>query len=205
MSTSNTRLSLAVLAVVQVLCFVGFQIAPAMSQNYQQPAVPVQPVPNSYGYANVQSEAQQPVGEGGTQYRLPARAANAAPFTWPAPSPSDLVVTTGPTVEGYKITHYRGLVEGVAVKEPTGMQDLAASLQGMFAGGQIDAYGQTCEQSRVQAYNNLMRRARGMGANAVIAVRFDNESISMGKGNFATAVVCYGTAVVIEPVQGTVK
>ena len=81
------------------------------------------------------------------------------------------------------------------------MQDFAASLQGMFGGGQIDAYGQSCEQARVQAYNNLMRRAKGMGANAVIAVRFDNESLSMGKGDFANAVVCYGTAVVIEPIK----
>jgi uncharacterized protein YbjQ (UPF0145 family) len=205
MSTNNTRLSVAVSAVIQALWFAGFQLSPVFSQTYQQPAVPAQPVPNAYGYSNVQSRAQQPVVENGMQYRLPPRAANAAPFTWPAPTASDLVVTTGPTVEGFKITQYRGLVEGVAVKEPTGMQDLAASLQGMFAGGQIDAYGQTVEQSRVQAYNNLMRRARGMGANAVIAVRFDNESMSMGKGDFATAVVCYGTAVVIEPIQTAVR
>ena len=205
MSTNNTRLTGAVLAVIQSLLFAGFQISPVLAQAYQQPAVPVQPVPNAYGYPNVQGAAPQPAAESGMQYRLPARTANAAPFTWPAPSPSDLVVTTGPNVEGYKITHYRGLVEGVSVKEPTGMQDLTASLQGMFAGGQIDAYGQTCEQSRVQAYNNLMRRARGMGANAVIAVRFDNETFSMEKGNFATAVVCYGTAVVIEPIQAGAK
>jgi uncharacterized protein YbjQ (UPF0145 family) len=161
---------------VIVLCSLAIQLAPAGAQQ-----------------ASVEKEK-------GSTYQLPARTASKAPFKWPAPTASDLVVTTAGSVEGFKVVAYRGLVEGVAVREPSGTQDLAAQLQGMFGAGSIDAYGQMCEQGRVQAYNNLMQRARGMGANAVVGVRFDNENLFIDREHSATAVVCYGTAVVIEPV-----
>ena len=52
-----------------------------------------------------------------------------------------------------------------------------------------------CEQGRQQAYDALMAHARQIGANAVIGFRYDASEVVAG----ATEVLCYGTAVVIEP------
>jgi uncharacterized protein YbjQ (UPF0145 family) len=191
----NNAAQYAVSTCSALLLLLALQSTPGKSQPYQQPLPQTQPARMPYQQTAIPEQA----GETAMQYQMPKHTPGAAPFAWPAPTQTDLVITTGSSVEGFKVTAYRGLVEGVSVKEPTGIQDLAANLQGMFGGGQISAYGQNCEEARVQAYNNMMRRAHGMGANAVIGVRFDNESMSMGKDNFATAVVCYGTAVVIAP------
>lgn len=177
---------------------------PASAQPNQQPVVLAQAQPSAYGEGIGQAmnqAADQATAARSSQYRLTPKSTNGAPFKWPAPTPSDLVVTTAPTVEGFRIVAYRGLVEGVSVKEPSGVQDFAASMQSMFSGGQIDAFGQMCEEGRVQAYNTLMNRAKGMGANAVIGVHFDSEQMTIDKEHTATAVVCYGTAVVIEPIS----
>lgn len=186
-------------ALIMSAAALGLQIAPAPAQQAQQwqRQAAVQ-----YPYATnpaAQPAAQPAASEPGIHYGVQKRTTTSPPFRWPAPTPSDIIVTTGDSVDGFKITAYRGLVEGVAVREPTGIQDLAAGLQGMFGGGDIEAYGQMCEQARVQAYNNLMNRARGMGANAVVAARFDNERMTVDREHAATAVVCYGTAVVIVP------
>ena len=178
---------------------------PALAQPNQQPVFLAQAQPSAYsegiGQAMNQAADQSTGSARTSQYRLTPKSTKGAPFNWPAPTPSDLVVTTAPTVEGFRIVAYRGLVEGVSVKEPSGVQDLAASMQSMFSGGQIDAFGQMCEEGRVQAYNTLMNRAKGMGANAVIGVHFDSEEMTIDKEHTATAVVCYGTAVVIEPIS----
>jgi uncharacterized protein YbjQ (UPF0145 family) len=203
MDKSRKLQNFALVTGIGCSVFLAFHAGSVSGQPYQQ-QVPAQAAPGQYEYMAGQAAPLPARSAVPIQYRLPLPRKGAA-FEWPAPTSSDLVVTTSPSVDGFKITHYRGLVEGVAVREPTGTQDFAAQLQGMFAGGHIDAYGQLCEQGRVQAYNNLQNRAKGMGANAVIAVRFDNETISMGKGDFATAVVCYGTAVVVEPLAAGTK
>ena len=143
------------------------------------------------------ASAAAPVGEPGVTYHVEHH----APHTFHAKPPSaetNLIMSTTDAIDGCKVVSYKGLVEGVAVREPTGIQDLAAEMQGMFGGGNVDAYGQMCEQGRVQAYNNLMQRARNLGANAVIGIHFDSEPMSIDKEHSATAVVCYGTAVVVE-------
>src|SRR5438552_4650166 len=106
-------------------------------------------------------------------------------------------VTTTFTIEGYRIKQYLGVVRGLIVRAPTISQGILGGLKSII-GGQVGAYTEMCEQTRQQAYDLLIDHARAVGANAVVGLRYDASEIG-GKASSATEVLCYGTAVVIEP------
>ena len=108
-----------------------------------------------------------------------------------------LIVTTTFQVEGHRIVSYRGVVRGLIVRAPTITQGLLGGLKSMI-GGQIGAYAEMCEQARQQAYDLLIDHARAVGANAIVGLHYDASEIG-GQGA-ASEVLCYGTAVVIEPI-----
>jgi uncharacterized protein YbjQ (UPF0145 family) len=110
-----------------------------------------------------------------------------------------LPTTTTFTIEGYRIVKYMGVVRGLVVRAPTIAQGILGGLKSIV-GGQIGAYTEMCEQARQQAYDLLMDHARALGANAIVGLRYDASEIG-GKSSSATEVLCYGTAVVIEPEQ----
>ncbi|MBP6745729.1 YbjQ family protein [bacterium] len=116
------------------------------------------------------------------------------------PIPAGIVVTTTLNVDGYRIREYRGIVRGAMVREPTIGQNFKAGFQGMF-GGKIGAYVTMCEQGRQQSYDTMVAKAKALGANAIVGVQYDSNSFSTDSNQFATEVVCYGTAVVIEPAR----
>ena len=105
-------------------------------------------------------------------------------------------VTTTFTIEGYRIVRYLGVVRGIIVRAPTIAQGVMGGLKSIV-GGRIGAYTEMCEQTRQQAYDLLIDHAVAIGANAVVGLRFDASEIA-SRSN-ATEVLCYGTAVVIEP------
>ena len=105
-------------------------------------------------------------------------------------------VTTTFTIEGYRIARYLGVVRGLTVRAPTISQGIIGGLKSII-GGQIGAYTQMCEQTRQQAYDLLIDHAVALGANAVLGLRFDASEVASKSS--ATEVLCYGTAVVIEP------
>ena len=109
---------------------------------------------------------------------------------------SKLFVTTTFTIEGYRIVEYRGLVRGIIVRAPTIIQGFFGGLKNII-GGQIYQYKEMCEQARQQAYDEMIEHAEDVGANAIVGVRYDAAEV-VSKGS-ATEVLCYGTAVVIEP------
>jgi uncharacterized protein YbjQ (UPF0145 family) len=106
-------------------------------------------------------------------------------------------VTTTFTIEGFRIKQYLGVVRGLIVRAPTISQGILGGLKSII-GGNIGAYTEMCEQARQQAYDLLIDHARAVGANAVIGLSYDASEIG-GKTSSATEVLCYGTAVVIEP------
>ena len=108
-----------------------------------------------------------------------------------------LPVTTTFTVEGYRIKQYLGVVRGIIVRAPTIAQGIMGGLKSIV-GGRIGAYTEMCEQTRQQAYDLLIDHARALGANAIVGLRYDASDIGRGQGG-ATEVLCYGTAVIIEP------
>jgi uncharacterized protein YbjQ (UPF0145 family) len=105
-------------------------------------------------------------------------------------------VTTTFTIEGYRIKEYRGIVRGLIVRSPTIAQGFLGGLKSLV-GGRIGAYTQMCEQARQQAYELMIDHARAAGANAVLGFCYD--ASELGGAAKATEVLCYGTAVVVEP------
>ena len=108
-----------------------------------------------------------------------------------------MFVTTTFTIEGYRITAYKGLVRGIIVRSPTIAQGIIGGLANIL-GGRIGAYTEMCEQARSSAYESMIQHAQQVGANAVVGVRYDAAEV-VSKGS-ATEVLCYGTAVVIEKI-----
>jgi len=105
------------------------------------------------------------------------------------------IVTTGNDVAGYRITEYLGIVRGIVVRSPTIAQGFLGGLA-QIVGGNIEAYAEACEQARQEAYLRLLQHAEEMGADAVIAMRYDATEFGQG----ATEVLAYGTAVRLEKI-----
>ena len=106
-----------------------------------------------------------------------------------------MLVTTTFDFSGYEIIDYKGVVRGLIVRSPTISQGILGGLK-QFIGGKIGAYTEMCEQTRDQAYQEIVKHAQGMGANAIVGFRYDATEI--GATGAATEVLCYGTAVVVR-------
>jgi len=104
-----------------------------------------------------------------------------------------LTVTTN-DLPGHRIVRVLGLVRGVTVRSRNVVAGLGAFLQTM-KGGEITIYTKLAEQARQQAHDLLVAHAASLGANAIIAMRYDANEINAG----VTEVLAYGTAVVVEP------
>ena len=105
--------------------------------------------------------------------------------------------TTSNCFEGFRIARYLGLVRGVTVRSPGVGGSISASLSALSRGS-VPEYVRLCENAREEAFQLLLQHATSMGANAVIAVRYDANELAQ---NLAE-VLCYGTAVVIEAQTG---
>ncbi len=107
-----------------------------------------------------------------------------------------MLVTTTNTVEGKKITKYYGLVSGEAILGANIFKDFFAGIRDIV-GGRSAAYEKELRKAKDIAINEMMEIARSYGANAVIGVDLDYETIGGGGGNMLM-VSASGTAVVIE-------
>lgn len=104
-----------------------------------------------------------------------------------------LIVTTN-DVPGQRVVRTLGLVRGITVRSRNVISDAIGGLQSML-GGRVGVYVKLAETSRSEAYDELVEHAQAMGANAVIAMRYEANEIMEG----VTEVLAYGTAVVVEP------
>ena len=104
------------------------------------------------------------------------------------------MTTTAFTLDGYRIVKTKGVVRGVIVRSRSVVGTLGASLQTLF-GGNISLFTELCERTREDAFNLMLEHAMQHGANAVVGVRYDATEVMGG----VTEVLCYGTAVVVEP------
>lgn len=103
------------------------------------------------------------------------------------------MVTTAPELPGYRTVRSLGLVRGITVRSRSVVGNFIGGLQTLF-GGNITIYTELCEQAREETYRDMVTHARQLGANAIIAVRYDATELMAG----LTEVLCYGTAVVVE-------
>ena len=105
-----------------------------------------------------------------------------------------MLVTTTNDLAGYRVVRHLGLVRGVTVRSRSVVGNFAAGIQSIF-GGNITIYTRLAEHARAEAYDLLVAHAQQMGANAIIAMRYDANEIMEG----ITEVLAYGTAVVVDP------
>jgi uncharacterized protein YbjQ (UPF0145 family) len=103
-----------------------------------------------------------------------------------------LVATTNDLV-GYRIIEHLGLVRGVTVRSRSVIGNIGGSIQSIF-GGNLSIYTSLAETARQEAYDLLVQHAREVGANAILAMRYDANEIMEG----ITEVLAYGTAVRVE-------
>jgi uncharacterized protein YbjQ (UPF0145 family) len=103
-----------------------------------------------------------------------------------------LIVTTN-DAPGYRVVRTLGLVRGITVRSRNAISDMVGGLQSML-GGRVETYVRLAETSRAEALQEMVEHARAMGANAVIAMRYEANEIMEG----VTEVLAYGTAVVVE-------
>jgi uncharacterized protein YbjQ (UPF0145 family) len=103
-------------------------------------------------------------------------------------------VTTAFELPGYRIVNSLGIVRGIIVRSRSLIGNIGAGIQSLF-GGNITLYTTLCERARDDAFNQMLDHSRQLGANGIIGVRYDATEIAAG----ITEVLCYGTAVVVEP------
>lgn len=103
------------------------------------------------------------------------------------------MVTTAMGFEGKRIVRYLGVVRGVTVRSRSIVGNFVGGIETIF-GGNITTYTELCEHARAEAFDLLIQHAEQMGANAIIAMRYDANDVMDG----VTEVLAYGTAVVLE-------
>ena len=105
------------------------------------------------------------------------------------------LTTTAFELPGYRIRKSFGVVRGIMVRSRSIVGQIGAGLQTLL-GGNISVYTSLCERAREDTFQLMLAHAGELGANAVIGVRYDATEIAPG----VTEVLCYGTAVFVEPV-----
>ena len=106
-----------------------------------------------------------------------------------------MLLTTTPSVEGRKIANYYGVVTGEVIIGANFLKDFTASLHDFF-GGRASSYERTLVEAKENAMKEMEERAARMGANAVIGIDIDYETV--GQSSSMLMVSCSGTAVRLE-------
>ena len=107
---------------------------------------------------------------------------------------ADFITTTSTAIDGYDVVQTYGVMRGIVVRSRSAIGTIGARLQTIF-GGDISLLTELCERARADAYAAAVEHAQAMGANALIAIRYDATEIMQG----VTEVLCYGTAVRLAP------
>lgn len=105
-----------------------------------------------------------------------------------------MILSTTPTIEGSPIREYKGVVTGETIIGANVFKDFMAGLRDFF-GGRSGTYEKVLAEAKDTSLSEMAERARQLGANAVVGIDLDYETI--GQGNSMLMVTCSGTAVVI--------
>lgn len=102
-------------------------------------------------------------------------------------------VSTTNDIPGRRIVRSFGIVRGITVRSRSVIGNFGAALQ-TLVGGNISLYAELCEKAREDAFELMLQHASALGANAVVAMRYDANDVAEG----VTEVLAYGTAVQVE-------
>jgi len=108
-------------------------------------------------------------------------------------SVNEFAISTANDIPGYRIVETKGFVYGLTVRSRGAGGQIGASVRSLF-GGEIKEYVHMMEESREEALNRVIDHAKQMGANGIVAIRFDSNEIS----EVMQEILAYGTAVVVE-------
>src|SRR5437868_15477470 len=105
-----------------------------------------------------------------------------------------MIVVTTEEVSGHRIVEMKGQVFGLVVRSRGLGGNIMAGLRSL-GGGEIKEYTELLEEARRHAIDRMVQNATAMGSNAITLMRFDSSEI----GQTMSAIVAYGTAVVVQP------
>ncbi len=108
------------------------------------------------------------------------------------------MTATTPELPGHRVTINLGVVRGIIVRSRSIVGTVGAALQTIL-GGNITLLTELCEKTRSDAFELMLQHAREKGANAIVGIRYDATEVMQG----VTEVLCYGTAVFVEPISKT--
>jgi uncharacterized protein YbjQ (UPF0145 family) len=104
------------------------------------------------------------------------------------------MTTTSISIDGYDVVQTYGVVRGIVVRSRSVLGQVGIKFQTFF-GGNITLLEELCESTRAEAFAKAVEHAADMGANALVAVRYDATEIMPG----VSEVLCYGTAMRLAP------
>ena len=104
-----------------------------------------------------------------------------------------MIVVTTHDLPGHQVTQVFGMVRGNTIRARHLGKDITAVLRNV-AGGEITEYTKMLAEAREQAIDRMLEEAEALGANAILAVRFQTSMVQSG----AAEMLCYGTAVTVE-------
>ncbi len=105
-----------------------------------------------------------------------------------------MILTTTPTIEGYPVKQYLGVVASETIIGANVFRDIMAGLRDFF-GGRSSSYEEVLKKAKDTALQELQERAAALGANAIIGIDLDYETV--GSNGSMLMVTASGTAVVI--------
>jgi uncharacterized protein YbjQ (UPF0145 family) len=120
-----------------------------------------------------------------------SRMTPSSPAAFSTAFPAAIPTSTSFEIAGCRVTRTIGVVRGITVRSPNAIQGFTAGIKSIF-GGEISEFTHVCEQTREQAFAQMVAHARALGANAVVGIRYDASTLAN-----TTEVLCYGTAVTV--------
>lgn len=110
-----------------------------------------------------------------------------------------MIISTTSSLEGRIIKEYRGVVFGEVISGIHFIKDFTANITNLV-GGRAEEYEQELVNARADAINEMIKRAKKIGANALVGVKIDVETIGGGEKSTMSMLMVHasGTAVVVE-------
>ena len=113
-----------------------------------------------------------------------------------SPEATGFVLSTTPTIPGYKIKKVLGVVTGLTPRTRGVLGQILGGIQSMF-GGEVTAFTTELEKARMEAMERVKAKAMAIGANALVGL--DLETSDMGVQMGIVVISATGTAVIVEP------
>ncbi|MCB0364911.1 MAG: YbjQ family protein [Bdellovibrionaceae bacterium] len=104
-----------------------------------------------------------------------------------------MILTNIEIVPGRNIIEHYGLVQGNTIRAKHVGRDFMAGLKNIF-GGELRGYTELLSESRQEALSRMIEQATGVGADAIVNIRFSTSSVAQG----AAEILVYGTAVKLD-------